>query len=270
MLPRLIFPFLLLWPAVASAAAEPRQPAGRWSVNFADAQCLAAREYGSEKSPLQLVIKAPAIGDVMQLAFVRKEHSGAEPEQLKGTLTLDGGEPIKLSMLAHSPKGKDYRIYVATLRAAEFDRVRQAKRLSVRAERLDESFAVSQMPPLLKILDECVADLRRVFNISDPATGDSSILPARAHANLARLIDSKDYPGVSLSRNQDGRVKFSLLIGEDGRVADCMVAETSGVAALDAQSCAILKIRARFTPARDAAGKPAKDAVTSTIVWRLR
>ena len=269
MLLRPIAFFLLVMPAAAMAAATPRQPAGKWNVNFAEAQCLAAREYGTAENPLQLVIKAGAIGDVVQLAIVRKARGGGEPEQVNGTLAVDGGQPLKVSMLAHSPKGKDFRIHVVTLRPDQFALVRQAKQLSVGVDRVDETFAISQMPPLLKVLDECVADLRKVFNITDPATGDKSVLPTRAKVSLAALIDSDDYPGISLQRNQSGRVKFALLIGEDGRVADCMIIETSGVAALDAQSCAILKIRARFTPARDAEGKPAKDAVTAAIVWKL-
>jgi hypothetical protein len=63
--------FLAAVSAGAAASAEPRQPTGKWVVNFADAQCIATRNYGSEKDPLVLVLKAPAIGGLLQIGIVR-------------------------------------------------------------------------------------------------------------------------------------------------------------------------------------------------------
>jgi TonB family protein len=172
-------------------------------------------------------------------------------------------------MTTYTPKGSEYRVYLINMRAEEFAMVRAAKELTVRADNLDERFALSDMTALLKIVDECVADLRRVFNVTDPPTAEESPLKSRARTNLARLFNSEDYPAVAIDRNQTGTVKFALLISEDGRVADCTIIETSGVAALDTQVCAVLKSRARFQPGVGADGKPAKDAVTGRITWRI-
>ena len=122
---------------------------------------------------------------------------------------------------------------------------------------------------MLKAVDDCVIDLRRVFNVTDPETAEKSPLKRRASAKLGKLIKNEDYPRDAIYRNQGGTVKFALLIDEKGQVADCSVIGTSEVAVLDAQSCALLKTRARFEPALGADGKPAKDAVTAAIVWRM-
>jgi len=66
-----------------------------------------------------------------------------------------------------------------------------------------------------------------------------------------------------------GSVAFVLLIDEEGKVADCTVTETSGVASLDAQSCAIVKERAKFKPATGLDGKPSKSSYFQRISWRL-
>ena len=50
----------LLSTAGTAAAAKPKQPTGKWIVNFADAQCVATRNYGSNSDPIYLVLKAPA------------------------------------------------------------------------------------------------------------------------------------------------------------------------------------------------------------------
>ena len=81
--------------------------------------------------------------------------------------------------------------------------------------------------------------------------------------------NSKDYPAVAVMEGQSGRVGFALLIGEDGRVADCTIVATSGVPSLDSQACALLQARAKFEPARDMDGKPAKDSAVGGIVWRI-
>ena len=67
-----------------------------------------------------------------------------------------------------------------------------------------------------------------------------------------------------------GAVSLALLIDEQGKVADCTVTQTSGVAALDAQSCAIIKERGKFSPAIGHDGKPAKSSWLQRINWALQ
>jgi TonB family protein len=253
------------WMAVAALDARP--PTRGWVINFDDAQCIAFRDYGTPESPVQLILKAPAIGGVVQVAVARKA-SAIPAAQVKGTITIDNRAPSDISMLAYSPEKSGLRVYTMNLPAAQFQLVRQARELSVQTGGLNESFTLLDMKAMLKVVDDCVADLRRVFNVTDPETGEKSPLKRRARANVGRLIKSEDYPLAAIERNQGGRVKFGLLIDEKGRVADCTIIETSGVAVLDAQACTLLKARARFQPALGADENPAKDALTAAIVWR--
>jgi TonB family protein len=269
MMLRLAFFFAILtscW--TVGSALKARAPTRGWVVNFDDAQCIAFREYGSAEQPIQLILKAPAVGGVVQVAVARK-GSSVDAGQMKGTLAIDQQDPTQISMLAYSPPRSGLRVHMTNLTEAEFGLVRQAKEIAFLADGLDERFSLSGMAPMLKAVDDCTADLRRVFNIIDKQAGETSTLSRRAKANIGRLFTGKDYPRHALERWQDGRVKFALLIDEKGKVADCSVIETSGVAVLDAQSCAVLKERARFQPALGADGKPAKDAVTAAINWAV-
>ena len=253
--------------AAAGAASEPRLPTAKWNVNFGDAQCIAHRDYGTPAKPLRLVLKAPAVGDVMQVAVMQEAVSSA-PRQMSSFVTIDGGRPIKTNLLTYTPTGSRERIYLLNMPSADFASVRRAKTLSLRSGSLNEGFALSGMEPLLKVVDECVADLRRVFNIGAGGNG-ASRLTSRARTNIAKLFSDADYPEVAVMKGQSGRVEFALLIGEDGRVADCTIVSTSGVPSLDSQACALLKKRARFEPALGMDGKPAKDSVVGGIVWRV-
>jgi TonB family protein len=260
---------LLALPSIGRTA-HVRAPTHAWTVDFAEAQCLAVRDYGTPENPVQLVLKAPAIGDVIQVSIIR-EASWTGATQVAGRVAIDGARPFEISILTHSPRHSKFRVYSINMTATQFALVRQASELSVRTDGLDERFALTQMTPLLRVVDRCVTDLRQVFNVTDSATGETSRLQRRATTttNLATLFSSDDYPTVALREDQSGTVKFVLMIDESGSVVDCTVTGTSGVAVLDSQTCVVLKLRAKFEPALGPDGKPAKDAIRSRIIWKI-
>jgi TonB family protein len=91
----------------------------------------------------------------------------------------------------------------------------------------------------------------------------------RASADLAAYLSSDDYPAAALRAEEQGTANYRLDIGADGRVARCTITGSSGSAALDSATCRIMRSRARFEPARNAAGEPLPDRVTARIVWQL-
>lgn len=267
MLKAILILSVLGWSVGGAAQPEVREPTAKWVVNFADAQCIASRAYGSSENPLHLILKAPPLGEVMQVAVVTK-GSWPESRQVEANIRVDDGAPLATTMLMFSPPKNNTRVYMMNMPANDFSLVRQAGRLSIRSQGLDETFALSQMEPLLRVVDRCVADLRNVWNIGDPQ-GAQSVLADRASANMARLFDDTDYPTVALDQGKSGTVRFAVLIDETGRVSDCTIIETSGVAALDAQTCFVVKDRGRFRPARGLDGKPAKDAAIQLVRWKV-
>lgn len=260
----------LLWSAPAASEPIAKPPTDRWVVDFDDAQCVAMRNYGSKESPFVLALKQPALGDVMQLSVVRRGVGQRFAEQHDASISLDGAKPIELTVVSAAVKQTGNVIVRTNIPRSTFDLVSRAKTLRIRAkDQLDESFQLSQVDGVLKVLDQCVADLRRVWHVTD-TEGESPTLKRRAAGTIAGLLSADDYPGVALDEDQRGTVSYALLIDENGKVADCTVIETSGVAALDAQSCGTIKARAHFVPAVGLDGKPAKDATTGKITWDIR
>lgn len=263
-----LVPLLALGATTASAGASdppPRQPTGKWTVDFGEAHCVATRAYGSADGPLHLVLKAPPIGGVMQVA-VSRAGGRVPPEQVSATIGVEGRPPLRTNMLIFSPEGMKSRVYMLNMPLAEFTPVRRSRQLSIRSRGLDQAFALANMEPLLKVMDECVADLRKLWNVTDDKA-EQSVLPKRAAASITSYFDNGDYPAQAIMAGATGVVSFALLVNEAGRVADCTVVATSGVAALDGQTCAILRNKAKFEPAIGADGKPAKDAVVGRIKW---
>lgn len=90
-----------------------------------------------------------------------------------------------------------------------------------------------------------------------------------ATANLVSLFSTDDYPPEAIRNGEQGTVAVTLTVNAEGKVADCVVNQSSGSPSLDVATCRILWTRAQFTPARDAQGKPVQDTFRQRIRWEL-
>ena len=262
------FSALLVASWAVGSASDARTPTSPWVINSNNAKCMASRAYGGAEVPVHLILKAAATGGGVQLSVARK-GSEIDADRVKGELVIDERASSSISVWAYTTGASNLSVHTMYLNAAEFALVREAKIIALRSGELDESFALSDMAATVKLMDDCVANLRREFNITDPETGEISPLKRRAKANSGELIADRDYPRAARDRNLGGTVKFGLLVDERGLVADCWIIESSGVAVLDGQVCTLLTARARFQPAIGGDGKPAKDSVTAAIVWSM-
>jgi hypothetical protein len=283
MLARGIAAVLLLALSDMAAAAEPKQPSGKWVVNFADAQCIATRQYGPTDKPIYLVLKAPPVGDVLQIGIVWK-HGHREAIQTRGEIVFDNGEPVVTNLLEFGNKQLGQRAILVNLPTPQLAPMRLASSIRIRARSasnrklgsrmtfgsstVDETFGLTQMTSLLKMMDTCTANLRKVWNVYDSKVPGP--LKRSATGDVRGLFSSDDYPGIAVLNEQTGAVSLVLLIDEQGKVADCTVTQTSGVAALDAQSCAVITERGKFGPAIGHDGRPAKSSWLQRISWALQ
>jgi len=255
---------LAVAPAPPAAPAAPRSPRAAWVVDFADHQCLASRDYGAPDAPLFLALKPSPVGSIVQIILVLKTAHAAAPAEAPVAIRIDGRAPIAASLLAFKGKTPDLRQFQINLPNVDFEGFRRASTVTFQSRELNESFTLAQMPELMAQMERCVVDLQHHWNMpADPP------LRSRAMANLREIVRPEDYPGIAIDKEEGGLVRFGLLIDETGRVADCVVTETSRVPTLDAQACALIKLRARFKPAIGADGKPARDSINSSVTWRI-
>ena len=248
-------------------SAEPMQPIEKWNVDFGDAHCIALRNYGSPANPVRLGLKPSPIGDVMQVSVLRTA-ANKQVDQFDGTLTLDRASPRKVSILGYGSKSGKTRISTINLPLSTFQAIRGASSLRVRSPgEVDLAFALSQMEPVARALDRCVAGLRKMWHLGEHSAAIKT--EASLDKPLRKLFSSNDYPGDAVIANASGTVGLIMLIDETGKTASCMITQASGRASLDAQSCAIIATRGRFSPALGADGKPIKSGTTGRINWKM-
>jgi periplasmic protein TonB len=94
-------------------------------------------------------------------------------------------------------------------------------------------------------------------------------VPARPLGPVQRLFRSSDYPLEAYAFNAQGRAEFRAIVDVDGRIRRCRIVRSSWVRLFGSLTCAILRERARFEPARDAAGNPVEDVIASSVSWGI-
>ena len=281
---RIVKAFLMaagLMSSAAHAVDRPaRPPAGKWVVNFGAAECIASRNYGTAEAPFFLVLKNPPMGDIVQVALLKPGKSGKYSQQLSASLTLDDRPPVGMSMILAGGQQTDNVLFSMSLARPLAQSLAASKKVRIQAgHRLDETLELTQVGPVLAKLDECSAMLREVWHVKPEdltmVSSPSAQLPPKADlkqrmsTSTGGFLSAADYPDIALRGDLEGSVTMALLVDESGRVADCTVIATTGVAALEAQSCGIVKQRAKFTPALGLDGKPTKDSTVTRITWRL-
>lgn len=87
--------------------------------------------------------------------------------------------------------------------------------------------------------------------------------------NPGNWVNMNDYPSVALQKELEGTSGFSVTVGPDGRVSDCVITSSSGSSELDIATCTNVQRRARFEPALDASGTPTTGKYANRIRWQI-
>lgn len=251
--------------AAAAAPSGFMAPSGKWTVDYAPHHCTASRSFGSGPDTLYLVVKPSPTSEVMQIALIKDGHS-ALATKLDAMLTFGEAAPIKVEQLNYGTDTKSVRMI--NLAPDQVAALSQTSRIiwdsSGAAKRLD----VGPMAPVLKALAKCRADLADYWNITPERKATLKSPPTHAKPLLS-LFSSDDYPTDAVRNDKSGMAAVVLLIDEQGKVRDCTLEATSGIAVIDAQTCVILKNRAKFSPAVDTNGKPTRGAYFQKIRWEM-
>ena len=93
--------------------------------------------------------------------------------------------------------------------------------------------------------------------------------PVRAIGDEQNWVRASDYPESAFPGPGTYKVAVNLAIGSEGKVILCTAADGTPARLAD-PTCAALRQRARFTPARDAKGKAAPSLLLWRTVWTVR
>jgi TonB family protein len=91
----------------------------------------------------------------------------------------------------------------------------------------------------------------------------------RPIGSLRGVVTYRDYPASALDSNEQGTVGILIRVSKNGHVNDCVVEQSSGFASLDAQTCRLVWLRAKYKPAHDRRGRPVASEAQERVTWRI-
>ena len=270
---------LVFYPSIAHAG-DIAVPTGAWEIEHSSSACIAKRSYGQQV----LSIQPSPLGGWTRLAI---EGPGRAPGVRQYWSTIDiakGTPPIKATSMIYPLEKRGRRGIMTVFADSDVERLFAAGHISLRSGLKNDprvTFANREMnttsaalsldstEALKTSLALCLADLKKSWGFDGDKLPEPPIR-ARPVIDLARLFTDDDYPADAMSAHQVGKTAYLLLVDEQGRVADCSIKRSSGVASLDAMGCQILTQRAKFVPAIDRMGRSAKDIYEPPgISWRI-
>lgn len=101
------------------------------------------------------------------------------------------------------------------------------------------------------------------------AMAAGGVLPPEPIGNPGRWATDEDYPLGAQRRKAEGDVSFQLTLSAAGVPERCTVTKTSGDPDLDAKTCALMMVRARFQPATDHNGAATLSTYGNRLTWAL-
>jgi protein TonB len=93
--------------------------------------------------------------------------------------------------------------------------------------------------------------------------------PVPPVARNGNWVTDNDYRSSWVTRKWEGTAGFRLTVGTDGRVKDCTITQSTGHDALDDATCALVKKRAKFDPAKNDRGETANGTFSSAVRWQI-
>ena len=247
--------------------AEPRQPTGKWVVDYAADSCLLSRAYGTEDRPLLLIFEKLPLSDDVGLYAIRMTDRD-DVNSGKADIGFGPAQRKQISFSAvptarHRVRRISMRVDGDVLGGAA-----ASGSISVSAAKeINETFAVPNLAAAFDALNNCALDLGRVWGMPVEQQKRLKREPKPVQP-LNKYFNSSLYPDAALKNGEMGQGKVRVDIDTGGNPTNCVLTRPTGSKSLDETTCRVLR-KVHFEPALDADGRPMNSFYVTTIAWLI-
>lgn len=255
-------------PAAAASAPAPLASVGPWQVDYATDACLLGHRFVDGKKDVVLGWRALPLEESVQLIVTRRSADDRfQTGKAVVTLSNRASETTTFESFPTTQPGVHtmrMQVPMALFAAPAAEEV-----LTIAAGRSRPvAFQLSGLAKAFAAFATCNDDTLKTWGI-DPAERQRVATEAEAADGQGSWITADDYPMGIVRSGRQGTSVILFRIGTEGRIDQCRAVVTSGTKELDAAACAALLKRGRYTPARDATGRPMAVHRVRRVVWRL-
>lgn len=83
-------------------------------------------------------------------------------------------------------------------------------------------------------------------------------------------VSNADYPPAAWRNREEGDVRYALDVDREGSVTGCRITKSTATPTLEAETCRLLRDRARFLPKQDKESRPIVSEYNGRMRWTLR
>lgn len=253
--------------ALPSDSPAPLEPTAKWSIDYADDQCFLSRTFGTgtDQIILGFGVLPGAVHD--QIFLIESGRDAGGTRRISAVFDLGSGlEPVEAGGLSIARK-EGGRVTRLGASAAEVERFRAAEQVAISADGQRYHLRLSGMKAAFAAADACKNDLMQEWGL-DPKLVTEVKSRAEPAKDPVTWLTSDDYPTDAIRARERGEAVARLDIDAQGAVIGCAIVQSSGSELLDRTTCAALRKRARFRPARDAADKPVPTIWIQRFRWQ--
>lgn len=243
------------------------EPVDQWTVDYAENMCVVSRQFRSGERKVTLGFRPLVMSDNFRVALFVPD-SGKDVTRGTTKLGFDSLPPVEAPFVKGPIKIEATHLIGVDATRKKVGALGSAKTLQVTTDTVNLRLKLGNIGGALKALDACEKDLLIDWGM-DPKVLASIKTLAFHPRGLPSVFFTDDYPQEALRKNEQGASIVRFRIGKNGRTSECKVVQSSGSSALDAQTCNVIRIRAKFEPARDAAGQPVETIGVQRINWEI-
>lgn len=265
---------MMATPALAQAEGSRAalKPAMPWAIDYADDSCRVFRKFGTGAEQVELVFITLPRSSGATLIVITSPEKGPGPRHTTfGTVRVGlrpGGKVIN-TQFASAPMGDGQRrLLHFRLDAEQLEQVIAANGISIDGGELHVALEAGRTAAAFKALEPCHEDLVKSWDI-DPEILRNAVHRAAPTGKPQQWVTQDDYPEIQLRRRVRGVTTFRVTVGTNGRVSECAIVVSSKSKPLDDRVCELMRLRARFTPARDARRAAVPDIWIGRFIWDL-
>jgi TonB family protein len=241
-------------------------PSSKWQVEYAESMCILSRNFGTGTEMVTLGLRPLPMSQHSEIVLVTQDKAedkwGGHAEiALLPAARASSGTFNRFAMA----KGKG-RIATLFFEDDALAGIEQASAIDIRLDKTTRRLATPGMAGAMGVLSACQDNLLKHWGI-DPAERQREA--THVSGNPGRFFGPNDYPSGARRIGAQGRVVAIGTVATDGHVEACVVAESSGNAALDETTCRIMRDKVHFTPARDKDGKAMASHYVMPVRWLL-
>ena len=263
-----------------SAETQTLAPASTWNLDYGDYRCALKRTFGEGEQATVLHLEQTGLGNFYNVLVAGPMNRRARGEEitirfgpeaamergfLKGKYKETKTPFIVMHgvHLAPAPDGDEYEFVAGDIGAE-----RQRAITTVELDYGRGNSLILQTGPLdqaVAAMEKCTQNLVATLGLDEASQEQLASKPEPLDLSTVARKLQQAYPLKMLRDEEDGLVKYRVLVNAEGKPEGCQIAQSSRPASFDDFVCFFIIRELEFEPARNSAGEPVAGIYTGSV-----